>query len=214
MESYNSSVELNSQKYWNERFGIDWNSLSGPEQSRYFAQRALSLLPRTFVNKVKNENLSILDWGCAEGEGTRELEIFFPASSVVGVDFSNIAILHARQKFPNSKFKSINYLTPLKSLLNKKKYDIVFSSNVFEHFRNPFYDLKRIVLRAKKFLIIMVPFEEDPLHEEHLFRFEDSNIPRTLHSQFKLVFLCTIDCSKDIEQFWGGQQVLLIYERF
>jgi O-antigen biosynthesis protein len=205
--------QVNSRKYWEHRFSSNWNSHNGPAQSKYFATLALAVISKELGEEIRNFKFSIMDWGCAEGDGTHEIQLAFPRSNVLGVDFSKVAIEKAKQKYPNTRFNTFNYLNVFKSLFNFKTFDVIFSSNVFEHFKDPFHETRNIIRRARKYLILLVPFKEEALHPEHYFRFDEYSIPHSLSGGFHLISSTEIDCSKDPQGLWGGSQIILIYKR-
>ena len=62
--------EVNSNAYWDGRFQNDWEANEGPAQSRFFCALVLDALPAWVIRFIRDEQLSVLDWGCAQGDGT------------------------------------------------------------------------------------------------------------------------------------------------
>ena len=81
---------LNSEAYWNQRFSSDWIVNQGDKQSIFFSLLTIDNLPSWFIELIKNESLSVVDWGCAEGDGTNVLASFFTRSEIHGIDFSGL----------------------------------------------------------------------------------------------------------------------------
>ena len=97
---------INSKEYWEERFSTgDWDTYGGQDQTYFFYELALSNLPQWLISDIKENNLSIIDIGCAEGIGTALLKGSFSRSRVVGIDFSKSAIQQAEERYVQCEFK-------------------------------------------------------------------------------------------------------------
>src|SRR3989304_1575524 len=68
-----SEPSINSASYWNARFGGGWGGHGGREQTRFFAELALRSLPAWIARDIAVNKLTVLDWGCAEGDATEVL---------------------------------------------------------------------------------------------------------------------------------------------
>src|ERR1700749_3405925 len=90
----NDRNSINSNQYGNHRCESDWELNGGCEQSRFFARVAIEALPQWLVHKVRWANLSVCDWGCAQGDGT-ETRAQLLSWNVTGLDFSQPAIERA-----------------------------------------------------------------------------------------------------------------------
>lgn len=193
---------INTKKYWNKRFDLDWENNGGREQSEYFTKIAMKILPEAITNMLNNE-LSFLDWGCAEGDGTSIFASRFPLLKVSGLDFSSSAIRKAREHFPHISFHA--------GSLNDtgKKYDVIFTSNCLEHYQDPFEWIDHLMEFTQQALIIMVPFQEYNRIDEHFFTFDYSTFPLELNS-FMLSYFRVVESDP---QYWPGKQLLIIYSR-
>ena len=204
--------KINSKNYWNSRFRKDWSSFEGPSQSKFFSSVAIEYMPLDLVNEIKEQRFSIADWGCAEGDGTYELSNAFPDNDIVGIDFAIKGIRIAKRKFPNNKFIATNWLKTWHKM-KSQDFDVVFSSNTFEHFHDPFIELRNVVFKSKRYLILLVPYEEDPLHSEHFYKFDEESIPEIIFDVFKLHSKTIVDCGKLENTYWPSNQALLVYKR-
>ena len=103
-------VLLNSEAYWSSRFRTDWVEKGGPEQGRSFYRMALREMPDWLIAAIKRNRLTVCDWGCAFGDGT---DILCQAlgTSVTGIDFSEVAITHARERYSKPRFVTANLLS-------------------------------------------------------------------------------------------------------
>lgn len=199
---------INSNVYWDHRFTQDWGNMGGPRQSRFFYEIAIKHLPDWFFKAVNKDNLSIVDWGCAEGDGTDVLASIVRSDLITGVDFSEIAISSAQSKYPHLSFECSNWLIENN---NSEKFDVVFSSNTLEHFYTPFNTLEKISAFANKAIVLVLPFREIERHEEHFFTFLSENIPASLSNGFILQWANIINCAAMEDSMWPGEQITLVY---
>ncbi|MFH7765917.1 methyltransferase domain-containing protein [Acinetobacter sp. BSP-28] len=200
---------INSDTYWDKRFIEDWEVYEGPRQSRFFAQLALENLPTWLIEQIRRESLTVVDWGCAQGDGTDIWASYINSQQLFGVDFSKIAIEQARQRYPVIQFFCENWLEPDSEIT--QSYDVVFSSNTLEHFHNPFEVLATLSTKAKKAVILALPYREINRIAEHFSTFLSENIPLELDNGFRLVWSKVLDCSHIPSTQWSGDQVFLVY---
>ena len=99
----NSAIP-NSRDWWNRCFAEEWDANRGSEQTTHFMQRPLRSVPSTELAWLAAKPRSILDWGCAFGEGVSVLAQRFPQSRVSGLDFAAAAIAEARKRYPDRDF--------------------------------------------------------------------------------------------------------------
>jgi SAM-dependent methyltransferase len=201
-------AEINSNAYWDARFGGDWQASHGSEQSRFFSNVALRALPEWMTREIRRDRLTIADWGCGEGDGTDVWAACASVEQITGVDFSTVAIDTAKKRYPQITFFAENWLSPDSS---DRHFDVVYSSNVVEHFHDPRKVLRTLCQRAKRAIILALPYRESSRIDEHFFTFTPNNIPLSLDNGFRLVFSKVIDCSKLAESYWRGEQIILIY---
>lgn len=199
-------MNINSKKYWENRFLSDWDNNNGDQQSKYFAKLAIENFPEWFKKILESKQLSICDWGCAEGDGTEILRIAFPNNKLEGIDFSVNAIRKAKQRYPQIDFIS-------NDLLNsdlKYKTDVLFSSNTLEHFSAPWETIIKLSKYVTHFLVMLVPFREYNRIPEHE-SFFDFTTTKLLQNNW---YLCHSKIIRDIhnnKRYWDGDQMLLIY---
>ena len=203
--------EINTKAYWDLRFADDWDSNLGREQSRFFGEIAVKLMPHWLQEAIRGQGWSICDWGCAEGDGTYALAEAFPGNKVVGIDFSDIAIAAARVRY-GARFATEDWVAPDQRHA-RQDWDLVFSSNTLEHFRDPAAVLSRLCRRAAKGVVLLLPYKELERHHEHETTFLASNIPLVAREGVVLCYTATLDASLEKPSYWGGEQVLLVYLR-
>ena len=194
--------DINSKAYWNERFATgDWEEKGGNRQTRYFYELLVSLLPERIKEELRDvqKGYTVCDVGCAEGDGTALLAEQFPSAKLTGVDIADAAIERAKKRYPN-----LTFLTKL-----QQQYDVVVSSNVLEHFENPFTHMQELFTYSKRYVIVLVPFEEYERISEHFYTFlyRDFSL---IYQDFTLVYFDVVRADKKI---WNGKQILLIYQK-
>src|ERR1700743_1156718 len=88
LKSMSTIKDINSDSYWNLRFEENWKSFEGPKQSRFFAKLAIKNLPQWLIKQIKQQRLTLADFGCAQGDGTDCWTNYINAGQITGVDFS------------------------------------------------------------------------------------------------------------------------------
>lgn len=197
---------INSKEYWDKRFqSQDWRVFCGPEQTKYFTELFVQNAPQWLIRYVRQNNLSVLDLGCAEGEGTKVLDSVWP-QQVSGADFSAAAIAQAQQKYSDLSYEvqDIFQLT--------KDWDVIYLSNVVEHFEAPYSAISAVCKHARRAVIIMVPFEETAEISEHVAKFTFDSIPMAI-DDFQLVYHNDIMKYNKDEAYYFGQQMILVYAK-
>ncbi len=201
-----SQSEVNSEAYWSSRFAGDWDAKGGPEQTRFFYQLALELLPPWLMRAARSERLSFCDWGCATGDGTDILAQKFDGP-VTGIDFAGPAIDQARQLYKRPEFLAVD----LTKETIGERYDILFCSNTLEHFVDPWAVLAKVSVYAAQALVILVPFREYQRHHEHEATFDLPMMPALVAGRFHLVNARVADTAAREPTHWPGEQILLVY---
>ncbi|QRX81009.1 glycosyltransferase [Glaciimonas sp. PAMC28666] len=200
---------INSDLYWDSRFAENWEEHDGPRQSRFFASLAIEHLPFWLVEQLKRNSLTLADWGCAQGDGTDVWASYIDATQITGVDFSAVAIDQANQRYPSIRFINEDWL--VEGSVCEEMFDVVFSSNTLEHFHKPYVALNSICQRAKKAIVLALPYKEMERIDEHFFSFLPENIPLRLANGFRLIWSRVVDCRKLQNTRWSGDQVILAY---
>lgn len=197
---------VNSKGYWEQRFKEDWDAAGGPEQTRFFAETALRLMPGWLRCDLKSDAWSIADVGCAEGEAAALLKQAFPNADVIGLDFSSAAIEVAKARYPDLRFEVAD--------LNEfeGKFDVTFCSNVLEHFHDPMPVMRRIAKATVRHSILLVPGWEQERHHEHHVTFDLSRLPLAFEG-LTLTHLDAVNCARINPRQWPGFQLIAIYTR-
>ncbi len=201
---------INSNRYWDDRFRENWDDSDGPAQSRFFSSVAINHLPSWLFRAIRSEMLSVVDWGCAEGDGTDALSEVVHKNLLTGVDFSEVAIEIAKERYAGICFKAEDWLAEENSS-EYEAFDVIFSSNTLEHFHRPDKVFNVLAARAKKALIFALPYREHERVSEHFTTFSPDNIPVDLDDRFSLVYSVVVDCARMAGTQWPGEQIILVY---
>lgn len=208
MSKDNIRFSINSREYWDDRFEGDWEDMQGKEQTAFFAEVALRLMPSWLKAEIISEKLSICDFGCALGQAVDILHNSLQ-TEVCGIDFSQQAVENAQNRFSRYKFIQKDIVTGDMSDLC---FDIGYISNVLEHIPNPWQAAENISRCISQYLIIMIPFREIQDTDEHCNKFDTSNIPCKI-GKMKLIYVDYKDCSYVEGTLYRDNQILLIYSK-
>lgn len=197
---------VNSEQFWDSLFHQSWETRQGREQTKFFAKVALDHFPPWFVSELSSHPYSICDVGCALGDALPIFQAAFPNAILTGIDFSHAGISKARELYSDFHFEvvDLNQMTT--------KHDVIYSSNTLEHFHDPFPLIEKLMAQANKYLILLLPFQDDTGTYEHFFRFDYEHFPETIE-EGRLTFLKEIDCRLLANTYWNAKQVLAIYQK-
>jgi SAM-dependent methyltransferase len=193
--------EVNSRDWWDWYFSGQWDLYDGRAQTRYFMQLVIDHLPEAEREWLRTSPRSVLDWGCAYGDGVDLLNRNFPVAVITGADFSVPAIQEAKKQYPH-----LNFLhSPEGNILDS--FDAIITSNCLEHFNKPLEIAARHLESCRDLYIVLVPFNEWPRHESHLFTFDQTSFPDKLVG-FERISSISIPTDPKV---WPGAQLLTVY---
>jgi SAM-dependent methyltransferase len=169
---------INTKEYWDQRFSTgDWERRGGRWQTESFA---LGQVP--YLEIERDFEGTILDFGCGLGDAMPIYRQHFPKAKLVGVDISANAVELCRKNhgtiaaFLQGDYKSI------------PTADVIIVSNVLEHLSDDIDAAKSLLSRCKD-LYVFVPYQEAPLHPEHV-NFYDEKYYQSLGRYDWKVFPC------------------------
>lgn len=193
---------INSLAWWNDYFVTQWETNQGRGQTRHFLNKLVEYLPARDHRWIASRPCSILDWGCALGDGVDVLRSEFPDAEVTGLDFSVTAIEKARAYYPQHRF------TLAEDGVIESDYDVIVTSNCLEHYAAPFDIAAEHVRHARFLYIAMVPFEEpEPIHESHVQRFTAHSFPDRIGTFDKR----SLTIFRPLARYWNGPQAIVCY---
>jgi len=163
VEYHRFSLNPNTKRYWNERFST-LNSFWRNENYYHI----LDLFPR-------GKMFSILDVGCALGDGCELLQEKFPEATVTGIDISEVGIEKAKRKTKSVEYLCLDILKgPIPG-----EYDYITIIETLEHFDNPFHLLDKCLKHAREAVIISVPYKQRlPIASEHRYMFDEKTFAK------------------------------------
>ena len=192
---------INSRSFWEEYFVENWAANDGPGQSRHFMLELLSHLALPDLRWLIASAPSVLDWGCATGEGTALLAKVLPSSRVTGLDFAELAVETATRRHPRPTF----LWDPEGAV--QDQFDAIVTSNCLEHFEDPLSIASAHIAHCRYLYLALVPYREHPLHDQHFAQFRDESFPDRLGT-FSRIAVQPFPVDND---YWPGWQVLAAY---
>ena len=193
---------VNSLEWWNCYFETQWEQNQGREQTRHFMSQLLQYLPSREHRWISSRTRTILDWGCALGDGVDVLQAEFTSCEISGLDFSRVAVEKAKAAYPQCCFLFADDGTI------PSEYDVIVTSNCLEHFSDPFGVATRHTEHARYLYIVMVPFEEpEPIDATHVQRFTKHSFPEEIGIFRKL----SLTVFRPLPRYWNAPQAIVCY---
>ncbi len=154
----------NTREYWNRKL----SRFDGSWRSDHY-ELILDLLP-------EDTAFSLLDVGCALGDGCELIKDTYPQSDITGIDFSEVGIGEARRN--NGQ---VNFL--IRDILNDPlsgKYDYITIIQTLEHFDDPFMVVDKCLEHTRDSLIVSTPYNQSLALSigEHRYRFDEHTFER------------------------------------
>lgn len=141
--------DINSPAYWDHRFRSgDWALRAGRGQTRRFAECFLRHVA------LPAEPFSLLDFGCALGDGVAALQAAAPHGAYAGCDIAPAAIEQARERYGQLATFVVADAATLDGA-----WDIILCSNVLEHVAEPL-PMAEALLAHCRTLYVMTPYRE------------------------------------------------------
>lgn len=194
-------IPMGTRQWWDYYFGQCWEANGGPKQTHYFMEELIAHLPATESAYLRANSLTILDWGCATGEGVELLGKTFPRCQVSGLDFAQPAIETAKTRYPRHDF----ILTREGEVT--RPYDVILTSNCLEHFEEPITVARGQIAASRLLYMVLVPCREYPLLPEHLVTFTEESFPEFLGGFVRLA----VKTFATDPKAWAGKQTLVVY---
>jgi len=192
---------VNSRQWWDHYFRHEWDRHGGAAQTAHFMERLIASLPPRERAWLEAGGRTILDWGCAFGEGVALLARAFPGCQVWGLDFSWVAVEQARRRHPGLRFIH----DPEGEL--PAPFDVLVTSNCLEHFDDPLAIVRQQMEKVRDLYILLVPNEEAELHYSHRIALAAAAFPAEL-GPFVRLEAAAVEVDPAC---WKGSQLLVVY---
>ena len=137
-------TNTNTRGFWNKKL-----SSYGGRWRDFTYKYILEFLPENF-------SFSLLDIGCALGDGCVLLKSHFPEADISGADFSEAGIEKAKKKSDEISF----FILDISKEDPPGKYDYITLIHTLEHFNNPYPIVDKCLKFVDRALIIQVPYVE------------------------------------------------------
>jgi 2-polyprenyl-3-methyl-5-hydroxy-6-metoxy-1,4-benzoquinol methylase len=135
-------TNVNTKKYWDR-----YLNSRGDFWRDFPYQFLLAELP-------KNEKVTLLDIGCALGDGCRMLKKNFPLAEITGADLSESGIQKARAKSNDIEY----FVFDLYKQEIPKKYDYITLIHILEHFDDPYPIINKCLKAVNRAVYISTPY--------------------------------------------------------
>lgn len=192
---------LNSREWWEQHFLEKWEAEGGPARTRQFMQLFLEGISEPDRTFLLLGGPTVLDWGCAFGDGVDELRRAAPGAQVSGLDFSHCAIAHARARYPDAEF-----LHSADGTI-QRLFDVVITSNCLQHFANPLEIASHHLNSCRLLYGIMVPYNEWPFDPSHRAQFREESFPARLGGFERI----QVQLVRPDPSVWNGEQIVVLY---
>jgi len=176
-------TNINTKRYWDKKLSVKGNTWRD--------------FPYSFLIEFlpKDEAFSLLDIGCALGDGCILLKKYFPKAEISGADLSRVGIEKAKRKTNQVNFFILDILKEIPP----KKYDYITLVSTLEHFNEPYYIVEKCLKFVDKALFVISPytreFTEPRLYgvSQHRYLYNENSFLK-YHSQIFSIMMPNIHC--------------------
>lgn len=209
-------MEINTAEWWNEEFksGRWTTGIDGNEQTKLFAEIAYSLLSPTIKKNVYVTCTHFLDFGCAYGQGLEHFVKKLSSGSIddvySGVDFAEAALIEANKKYENFSFH-INLDSAIRDT-TKGIFDLIYCSNVLEHYKKPNVIFNQLIENSANYIIILVPFMQE-INNLHVFKFTKEYLQNLIYLYPEWEIVQMTEIGKIDNLYSPISQILTVYKK-
>lgn len=189
------------REWWDDQFARNWERNGGPAQTRHFMEQLIAGLGDAERQYLRRDAATVLDWGCAMGDGVEILAQAFPSCKAAGLDVAASAIEAARRRFPARRF----VLTERGEI--EGRHDVIVTSNCLEHFHDPMAQVRLQLAACDGFYAALVPYREFPRISGHFVTLSKGSFPECAGG-----FVRISERVLAMEpKFWNGYQLLVVF---
>jgi 2-polyprenyl-3-methyl-5-hydroxy-6-metoxy-1,4-benzoquinol methylase len=192
---------VNSRAWRDAYFEHPGVATDGHAQGEYFMRCVVERLPPPESYYLSESGATVLDCGCAFGEGVNYLGTLFPRCRVRGLDFSPQVVSQAAQRYPQHEF-----LLGEKGLI-EDAFDVIIASNCLQHFEKPLDVARQHLARARNLYVVLTPYAESPLRQARVAQYTEESFPEEL-AGFQRIAAQVIDADPRRRP---GRHLLVIY---
>ena len=156
-------INLTDRKLWNSIWNKEKKKRRNNIFYKYYYKEYDNVL-QNILNQLKIEKADILDLGCGSGNLLLRLYKLKPWHCYYGIDYSETAINKAKEKFINTNIYNNLYFGDIFNYNFNKKFDLIISAGLIEHFTNPNSIIERHIYYSKQngLIAISVPYFSNP----------------------------------------------------
>lgn len=148
----NAALDADAKHYWDQRFARgSWEEAGGREQTSLFAKYFHQHM------RVPMSRFSMLDIGCALGDGMPVWKKRYPQADLYGCDISEAAVLQCNERYGNIASFFTSSTEELSGV-----WDVIYCSNVLEHFEDP-AGMAALLLPHCRVLYAMTPYKQQDI---------------------------------------------------
>ncbi len=195
-------TNINSTGRWDDYSRDEWEKILGGEQAKSFMNLIIENIPLCLEKKISKNEIKILYWGCALGQGIDILSKKFPRAKVCGLDASHIAIEKAKSLYQKNNFVSGSLDE------QNEDYDVIISVDCLKNFSDPEAIMHDHLKYTKLLYIIRIPFNGPNRIESHSVTFGLDSFPDR-EGDFSKIYSKILNAGSS--NFLKDSQILVVY---
>ena len=150
-----------------------WDDFLGQRNAKWQANRYKQYRKLNLVFNLSLLKGSLLDAGCALGDGLLYLKQASPGvSHLVGTDYSNRAIENCRN---NPDLSKASFFTHDIHKPFPDRYSNIICLHTLEHVEDPKLAMENLINATRNLLIVAVPYKNKRQSENHLWSFDEND---------------------------------------
>ena len=121
------------------------------EDNPYPRWRCLTAPALTEADRAKGQGRSILIAGCGTGQEILNMALYYPEADITGIDLSTASLAYGKQKAVELGIENVSFMQAdiLEIEALDQQFDMVVSSGVLHHMKDPVLGWKKLLTRLK-----------------------------------------------------------------